>query len=101
MEKLHEALGWLNTYLMEYNFAAGNKITVADCCLIASVTSMEEAGIELEKYSRIMRWLKRCKSSMVGYAEANGEGAAMFGAFVKPKLFPEEAEKSEEKAQKD
>lgn len=86
LEKVHEALGWLNNFLMEYTFAAGNKVTVADHCLVSSVSTMEAAGIELDKYTRITRWLKRCKTVMPGYQEANAEGAEYFGNFLKQKF---------------
>lgn len=89
LERLHEALSWLNKYLMDYCFAAGNKITVADHCLVASVASMEAAGVELAQYKRLSRWLHRCKASMPAYAEANEEGARAFGGFIKSKLQPE------------
>lgn len=78
---------------MEYTFAAGNKVTVADHCLVSSVSSMEATGIELDKYTRITRWLKRCKTVMPGYQEANGEGAEGMGKFLKQRF--EELEKAE------
>ncbi|KAG0710192.1 Glutathione S-transferase 1, isoform D [Chionoecetes opilio] len=86
LEKLHEAMGWLNTFLMEYSFAAGNKVTVADHSLVAGVSSMQAAGIELDKYTRITRWLKRCRTAMPKYQEANEEGAEIMGKFLKQKF---------------
>lgn len=84
--KLHEALGWLNTFLMEYTFAAGNKVTIADHCLISTVSSIEAVGVELDKYTRIVKWMKRCKTVMPGYKEVNGDGAEGMGAFFKQKF---------------
>lgn len=86
LESLHEALGWLNKFLMEYTFAAGNKVTIADHCLISTVSSIEALGVELDQYSRIVKWLKRCKTVMPGYKEANGDGAEIFGKFLKQKF---------------
>lgn len=86
LEKLQEALGWLNKFLMEYTFAAGNKVTIADHCLVSTVSTIESLGIELDEYTRIVKWLKRCKTVMQGYKEANGDGAEMMGNFLKQKF---------------
>ncbi|KAG7155808.1 Glutathione S-transferase 1-like 8 [Homarus americanus] len=89
LDKLLEALGWLNTFLMDYAFTAGNKTTVADMCLVATVSTIVAAGVEIDKYTRVVKWLARCKSTMPGYAEANGEGANSFGEILKAKLQPQ------------
>jgi len=86
LEKLHEALGWFNTFLADYTFAAGNKVTVADHSIVAYISTMVEAGIELDTHGRVEKWLNRCKTAMKGYEEVNGEGARMVGKFVKAKL---------------
>ncbi|XP_050739352.1 glutathione S-transferase 1-like isoform X2 [Eriocheir sinensis] len=86
LEKLKEALGWLNRFLTEYTFAAGNKVTIADHCLISSVSTIEAIGIELDEYTRIVKWMKRCKIAMPGYKEANVDGAEMIGSFLKKKF---------------
>ncbi|XP_071516662.1 glutathione S-transferase 1-like [Panulirus ornatus] len=88
LERVQEALAWLNQYLMDYTFVAGNKITVADICLVATVSTMEAAGLDLSQYKRLSRWLQRCKTSMPDYADANGDGAKAFGEFLKSKLEP-------------
>ncbi|XP_045580992.1 glutathione S-transferase 1-1 [Procambarus clarkii] len=84
--KVHEALGWLNTFLQEYAFVAGNKLTVADICLVATVSTIEASGLDFDSYTRIQRWLKKCKTQLPGYDEANGEGAKIIGDFLKSKL---------------
>ncbi|ROT80120.1 putative glutathione S-transferase 1, isoform D-like [Penaeus vannamei] len=71
LEGIHEALSFLNANLMDFPWAAGNKITVADFSLVATISSMEAAGVNLEQHPRIVQWLKRCKTKMVGYQEAN------------------------------
>ena len=86
LEKLNEALGWLNDTLSGHDFAVGNNLTVADFALVASVSTMIESGIDFSKYSNILTWVDRCKAKMPGYEEANGEGARKFGGFAKPKL---------------
>jgi len=43
LKKLHEALGYLESYLTQ-QYICGDNITVADHCLVASVSSFEQAG---------------------------------------------------------
>lgn len=86
LEKLKEALGWLDKFLTEYTFAAGNKVTIADHCLISSVSTIEAIGIELDEYPRIVKWMKRCIIAMPGYKEINADGAQMIGSFLKQKF---------------
>ena len=44
LEKLQEALGWLNGFLDGHSYCVGNSITVADHVLIATVSSLAAAG---------------------------------------------------------
>lgn len=87
LDKVREALGWLNDVLKEFPWVAGNRMTVADFCLIATVSSIEAVGnIDFDNYTRIQRWLEKCKKKMVGYEEVNGEGAKMYGGYFKSKI---------------
>lgn len=47
LEKLHEALGWLDGFLAGHDWAVGNSVTVADFVLVASVSTFEVSGIDL------------------------------------------------------
>jgi glutathione S-transferase len=40
-KKLEEAFEFLNTFLADSEYVAGNALTVADISLVASVTSMQ------------------------------------------------------------
>lgn len=97
LEGIHEALSFLNTNLMDFPWVAGNKVTVADFSLVATISSMEAAGVNLEQHPRIVQWLKKCQTKMVGYKEANGDGAKKFGDILKAMIAPPEPEKVEEK----
>ena len=44
LEKLKEALGYLNGFLAGHQYAVGDNITVADHSLMASVTTITAAG---------------------------------------------------------
>lgn len=85
LEKIHEALGWLNTWLSGHDFAVGNNITVADHTLTASVETFRAAGIDLKSHSNIVSWLDRCKAKMPGYSEINIVGAKAWGEFFRSK----------------
>ncbi|ROT76938.1 Periodic tryptophan protein 2-like protein [Penaeus vannamei] len=79
-EKFHESLNWLEKFLSRGPFAAAtDRITVADLVLVPSVTSVIEAGFVPDKHTRIYEWVKRCQEGMVGYEEANGQGAQLLG----------------------
>ncbi|KAK7072118.1 Glutathione S-transferase, C-terminal domain [Halocaridina rubra] len=86
LDKLHEALDWLNGFLEGHDYAVGNSITVADCVLVASVSTFEATGIDLSKHSNVAAWLARCKTSLPGYSEVNEPGTQEFGKFAKSKL---------------
>lgn len=83
LEKLHEALGWLNNFLAGHDFAVGNNITIADHILSASVETIRAANVDLKRHSNILPWLERCKSNMPGYDEINTAGANGWGEMFK------------------
>lgn len=85
LKALHEALGYLNTYLAGHDYAVGNKITIADHALVASVATFVATGIDIACYSNITAWVARCEQNMPGY-EVNTAGAAEWGAVAKPKM---------------
>ncbi|ROT71141.1 glutathione S-transferase [Penaeus vannamei] len=74
LEKLHEALGWLDGFLAGHDWAVGNSVTVADFVLVASVSTFEVSGIDLSKHRNVTAWLARCKNGLRGYHEANTPG---------------------------
>lgn len=86
LEKVHEALGWLDGYLAGHNWAVGNSITIADHVLVATVSTFEASGIDMAKHSNVAAWLDRCKTTMPGYAEVNQPGADAFGKMAKAKI---------------
>jgi len=61
-------------------------MTIADFTIVASLSTMVEAGHDISKFPVATAYLEKCKTKMVGYEEANGKGAAQFGEFAKSKL---------------
>ncbi|KAF2346392.1 Glutathione S-transferase N-terminal [Trinorchestia longiramus] len=86
LEKVHDALALLETFLEGHLFAVGNRITVADFCLVATVSTMDAAGVDLTKYRNIHNWYERCKGQMRAYDEANGRIIPEISKYAKPKL---------------
>uniref|UniRef100_A0A182JW79 glutathione transferase n=1 Tax=Anopheles christyi TaxID=43041 RepID=A0A182JW79_9DIPT len=77
--KLEEALEFLEIFLDKTPFAAGDKLTVADFSLLASITTIDViAGLDLSKYPNIQRWYGQLKESVAGHHEICAEGAIQF-----------------------
>ncbi|XP_019535172.2 glutathione S-transferase D7-like [Aedes albopictus] len=83
-DAIMEALGTLNGYLDGQDWVAGENTTVADLCLLATVSSLEKFGVDLSGLPNVTAWLERCKS-LPGFEE-NEEGASIFGNGLKSKL---------------
>jgi len=77
-KKLDEAFGFLDKFLEDGKWAAGDNYTLADIALVASVTSAEVVGYDVAKYPNVSKWLAKAKSTLPGYAEANDKGVQMF-----------------------
>lgn len=90
MDNLLEALGWLESSIITNGgqYAAGTKhLTVADFALVASVSSYVAAGFfTSEKFPVMTAWLQKCKESIQGYQELNGEGASKLGQVIQSKI---------------
>ncbi|CAH1970638.1 unnamed protein product [Acanthoscelides obtectus] len=85
---LEEALGFLDVFLQGQNFVAGDHLTIADCSLAASVSTIVAVGWKITPYSNVASWLARCALEIPDYHKANQEGAETFAKAVKAKLAP-------------
>lgn len=70
-KKLDEAFDFLNTFLIDNEFAAGNSLTVADISLMASISSMEVCEYDFSKFPNVVRWYNKAKSTIPDYEESN------------------------------
>jgi len=87
LEKVQEALGYLNGYLEGNTYAIGGDITIADHALAATVSTFKAAGVDLSAHPNVTAWLERCEKNLPGWAE-NQAGAEAFGGMAaKAKLF--------------
>ncbi|XP_053655753.2 glutathione S-transferase 1-like isoform X1 [Cherax quadricarinatus] len=86
LDLLQEALRWLNQFLAGHEWAVGNNITVADIVLVATVSTIEAAGVDLSMHDNVVSWLERCKSTLPGYTEVNQPGVEEFAKTAEDKL---------------
>ncbi|XP_057660257.1 glutathione S-transferase 1-like [Diorhabda carinulata] len=85
---LEEALGFLDVFLEGNEFVAGKHLTIADCSLVASVSSIVAVGWNISAYSNVVNWISRCALAIPDYEEVNQKGANMYGKAVRSKLAP-------------
>jgi len=89
-DKLKEALGWVDGFVKDGKFCAGNDdLTIGDLALLATYATLKAAGqaeIDLAEYKNAEAWFEKCVKLVPNYEKANGEGAAAFGGFYKSKL---------------
>ncbi|XP_045612808.1 glutathione S-transferase 1 isoform X2 [Procambarus clarkii] len=86
LEALQEALTWLDDFLDGHSWAVGNSLTVADIVLVATVSTVEAAGIDVSSHDNVTAWMVQCKSALPGYSEVNEPGALEFGKWIKEKF---------------
>ncbi|CAH0695714.1 unnamed protein product [Spodoptera exigua] len=83
-DDLNVTLGFLDQFLKDSKWVAGDHPTIADTSIYASVSSILAVGWDISGFPCIERWVNQC-SSFPGVAE-NDEGAKAFGDAVKNNL---------------
>lgn len=88
-DKLKEVLGWLDGFVADDKFAAGNdEMTIGDLSLLSTYSTLKAAELselDLSEFSNVAVWFEKCCGLIPNYEKANGEGAASFGEFYKLK----------------
>nr|QST14951.1 GSTd protein [Diaphanosoma celebensis] len=86
-KRFEDASAHLDTYLSRSKYAAGDHLTIADLCLLASAATMEAVDDRVfADRSHIRKWLDTCRSQVDCYQELNQEGANAFGQMAKVAL---------------
>lgn len=90
-KKMLESYEFLNNFLEGQKYATGDKITIADCALMASVSTFADGGASftLGKYPNIQRWYEDCKINVPGY-EKTVAGMEMYKSFFALITVPKE-----------
>ncbi|CAB3229056.1 unnamed protein product [Arctia plantaginis] len=83
-DDLNTTLGFLETFLSDSEWVAGDSPTIADTSTYASLSSILAVGWDISSFPNIQRWVKQC-SELPGAAE-NDEGAKAFGDAIKNNL---------------
>uniref|UniRef100_A0A182ILF0 glutathione transferase n=1 Tax=Anopheles atroparvus TaxID=41427 RepID=A0A182ILF0_ANOAO len=73
MEKLKQAIDLLEGFVTERPYAAADQLTVADICLLGSVTGLEWLKHDLQPYPHIRAWVSRVTAEIPDYAEFRKE----------------------------
>lgn len=86
IDKTKEAYNLLEAFLEGREWLAGDEMTIADLCNVATVSSMELfVPVEEEGHEKLIAWLSKCKE-LPYYAEYNQEGLDLLKEAVQEKL---------------
>jgi len=89
-DKVKEVLGWLDGFVKDGKFSAGNdEMTIGDLALVATYSTLKAAnlsGIDLSEFKNAEVWFVKCCKLVPNYEKTNGEGAAAFGGFYQSKV---------------
>lgn len=83
IQSVQTAWDILERFLENSAYVCGDEMTIADFCLVATATSMNEiVPLEAEKHLKIMEWIDRM-AELPYYDEINGTPGKEFQAFVR------------------
>lgn len=83
-KQLTESFEFLEKFLENSEWFAGDSLTLADLAILSSISSIVHVGADLSQYSKLSSWYEKCKT-LPGFGE-NDEGAKVFGLKVKGNL---------------
>ena len=82
---LKQSLEYLDRFLSEGEFATGDRISIADFALLATISRLEAFNYRTESYLRLHAWKTRLQTTLPYYSECNAEGLAMFKEMLQQK----------------
>lgn len=86
LEKLQAALGILDGFIGNNDYATGDTLTLADLALVSSVSTFEISGIDITGHKNVVRWYDKVKATAPGYVEANEMPLQKFKALIESRL---------------
>jgi glutathione S-transferase len=84
-KKVKEALQLLDDSLAKHTYVAGDKLTLADLSILASLTFAEVFDYDVSSYKNVKAWTDRLKKELPYYDEVNTEPITLFKSYVKVK----------------
>lgn len=86
LSAINEAYSYMNTFLENQEFIAGDGLTIADFCCVSTVsTATIIIPISAERFPNLSKWYHRCKG-LPYYDEGNGIGLNRLDTLVETKL---------------
>ncbi|XP_034253608.1 glutathione S-transferase 1-like [Thrips palmi] len=71
IQRLQDALDLMEPIIHEGGWLVGDHPTIADCCCVASVSTIVQVLPQLTLKPKVAAWLRRCKKELPGYNEVN------------------------------
>ncbi|KAH8409860.1 hypothetical protein KR222_011014, partial [Zaprionus bogoriensis] len=68
-KKVETAFGFLNAFLEGQEYVAGNKLTIADIAILASVSTFDVVEFKLSDYPNVDKWYQNAKKVTPGWDE--------------------------------
>lgn len=69
LKKMEESIKFLDIFLENSKYAAGNDITIADYSIFPGISLFSVVGFDYLKYKNVSRWFNLCKKTMKGIEE--------------------------------
>lgn len=82
MTKIENAFKFLNTFLEDSDYVAGDTLTLADLTIVASVATYEVMNFNMAPYKNVTKWFARVKAATPAYNEVVGKPMLDFKAWV-------------------
>ncbi|XP_060666318.1 glutathione S-transferase 1-1-like [Drosophila nasuta] len=82
-KKVEAAFGFLNTFLENQLYAAGDLLTIADISLLATVSTFEAMDFKISEYPNVDKWYTNAKRVVPGWTE-NWESLLQVISIMKP-----------------
>ncbi|NP_001165913.1 glutathione S-transferase D1 [Nasonia vitripennis] len=82
LQKIHDNLKFLETFLDGQKYLAGNNLTIADLLTATTYSNFPFTDVDVSKYKNTAKWFDRVKAEAPKYEQTNGEGLKAFKALI-------------------
>jgi len=82
---LKQSLEYIDMFLEQSRYCAGQHLTIADFSILASVTQLEGMEYKITSYPNLYKWVEMLKSELPYYEACNSAGIEMFRSWAKSK----------------